>query len=842
MTSSKIKISHDGSLDIAVGKSRRETHWKNKQFLWSTLVNRLSETHRTHESAAEYLAMKKEDQDKIKDVGGFVGGFLTGGRKKAGSVLHRQLVTLDIDFANADFWDDFSLVYSCSAALYSTHSHTPEKPRLRLLIPLDREVTPEEYEAISRRIAGNLGIEQFDTTTFQPERLMYWPNSSKDAEYIFKYQDGNWLKADEVLNTYVDWQDSSSWPISAKANKVIERGIKKQGDPLEKPGVIGAFCRTYPVSEAIGKFLGDAYEACDQEGRFTYKEGSTAAGLVVYDDKYAFSHHGTDPTSGKLCNAFDLVRIHLFGLKDEDAGPNTPTNKLPSFVAMQEFCTKDGRVRKLLGKERLAEAMDDFKGEMLPEGEEPGEETFDWLEKLDVEKKGGAYKGTIQNVSIILENDPRLKGCFATDDFRMKKVVLKNLPWRKVSRDTRFVKDQDEQNLVKYLEKLYNISGRLNIKDAFDTHIDANGFHPVRDYLGALEWDGRKRVDTLFIDYLGAENSEYMRAVTRKTLVAAVARVHEPGVKFDYILTIIGPQGAGKSTLIKKLGREWFSDSFNFNMLHTKEAFEQMQGYWIIEISELNGMRKTEVDAAKSFISKTEDNFRPAFGRNTVAFRRQSIFIGSTNNRDFLRDQTGNRRFWPVDITKGERTRNVFKDLTTNEVNQIWAEAVKLYKTGEPLHLSEELEREAAEQQREHTEQDGRVGIIEQYLDMLLPDNWSEMSVFDRRAYIQGDELQAEGTIKRNRVCVPEIFCEALGGNQKDMDKVKVREMHEIMRNMPGWGEHKTKMKFGKYGVQKGYRREKTGVAVKMKLWQPLRAHWQRVTAESCQGCRKIVY
>jgi putative DNA primase/helicase len=168
-----LKIHHDATIEIATGRSRHEKNWKNKELLWSDLVTKLSVTHRTPESHSEYLSSKRNRQDEIKDVGGFVGGYLTGGRRKAGSVMHRQLITLDIDAGKPGIWDDFTLMYDCAAVIYSTHKHSAETPRIRLIIPLDRPVMPDEYVAIGRRIAGEMGIEMFDNTGFQPERLMY---------------------------------------------------------------------------------------------------------------------------------------------------------------------------------------------------------------------------------------------------------------------------------------------------------------------------------------------------------------------------------------------------------------------------------------------------------------------------------------------------------------------------------------------------------------------------------------------------------------------------------------------------------------------------------------------
>ena len=154
-----IKIKHDGKLDLAIGKNRKETSWKNKEMEWSELVKKLSETHRTAETYSEYIASKKDRQDEIKDVGGFVGGYINNGRRKPENVSHRQLITLDIDFAHVNIWDDFSLLFGNAAVLYSTHKHSSDSPRLRLILPLDRPVLSVDYIASSRKIAGTLGID-----------------------------------------------------------------------------------------------------------------------------------------------------------------------------------------------------------------------------------------------------------------------------------------------------------------------------------------------------------------------------------------------------------------------------------------------------------------------------------------------------------------------------------------------------------------------------------------------------------------------------------------------------------------------------------------------------------
>jgi putative DNA primase/helicase len=815
--SKEIILEHDGQLDIATGKHRYEKIWKNKEWYWSDFVARVSETHYTAETHKEYMTANKKRQDEIKDVGGFVGGYLDKGRRKKLNVVHRQLLTLDIDFGTKAIWSKFKLLFDNAACIYSTHKHTPESPRLRLLIPLDQPYFADECEAIARKIAGMLDIEVFDTSTFQAERLMYWPSTSEDGEYYFRYQDGPFVDGERILSMYRDWRDTTQWPISERLAAIVRTGISKQGDPLEKDGVIGGFCRTHSISDVIEKYLSDVYEPCDIEDRYSYVEGSTSGGLIVYDDKFAYSHHGTDPISGKLCNAFDLVRIHKFGLRDEDAKEGCPVNKLPSYLSMMDYATKDKAVRKQLGSEKLKQLQTDFDDAYLlksivdddvPEKKEPVNN--DWAENLEVDRKGNFY-GTHANIKLIIENDPKLKGAFAYDAFRNRKLVMKNLPWRKVKPEDKYLTDEDEFNLTIYLSTAYDILNRANTKEVLDTHIIANKFHPIRDYLDTLSWDGMKRAESVFVDYMGAEDTPYTRTVTRKTLVAAVARVFEPGCKFDHVLTLVGAEGKMKSSLLGKLGREWFSDSFNFNMLKSKEAYEQIQGFWIIEIAELVGLRKAEQEAAKNFISKQSDSFRAAYARNLVTLLRQNIFVASSNKKQFLQSAYGNRRWWGVEVGVNDPTKHVFKDLTAEEVAQIWAEVMVYYMAGETLYLDEQMENVARAKQQYHTEQDERIGAIVKYLETGIPENWEEKTIYQRRAYLQGEELEAtfdDGDLfERDCVCVAELWCELFGGTLKDMNKNNTKDLHQIMQELKGWESAKSPKRFKLYGPQRAYMR-----------------------------------
>lgn len=781
-----MNIKNDKALDIALGNSRKTKTWKNKPMQWSALLDRLSTTTRTPETVAEYKAMGRNQQSEIKDVGGFVGGYCNNGSRS--DIRFRSVLCLDADFADGDLWGDWELLYGSAAAVYSTHKHTADKPRLRLVVPLSRNVDPDEYQAIGRRVAATLGIDKFDDTSYQPQRMMYWPSTSQNGEYFFDYVDAPFLDADEVLATYHNWRDVSSWPMSSRQAEVVKRTSDKQKDPLTLGGIVGAFCRAYTIQEAIEAY-GIPYQPCDEPNRYTYTEGSTAAGVVIYEDKFSFSHHGTDPASGQLCNAFHLVRLHRFRDKDEGIDPDTPITSRPSYKAMNQLALKDRRVNAQLVNDRRAEANADFEAPVANDN---------WEGELKHTEKGGIAQ-TIDNVVIILTHDPKLVDCLALNEMEHNIVAMSSLPWN-TAKGPRQWTDADDAALRYYLEREYGITGKDRIFDAVNVVAQDRAFHPVREYLDSCEWDGVPRVEMLLVDYLGADDNAYTRAVTRKTLAAAVARIYRPGCKFDYMLTLRGRQGLGKSALIAKLGGPWFSDTFT--TIQGKEAYEQVLGVWIMEVGELAGMRKAEAETIKLYVSKQRDRFRPAYGRRLQEFPRQCIFIGTTNESQFLRDTTGNRRFWVVD-TPNEPTRDMWEELTPEAVRLIWGEAVAIYKAGEPLYLSKELEAEAREIQETYEEENPRTGLVQEYLERLLPEGWDDLDLYTRRQWLETD---AVGTIQRETVCTLELWTEALGNNPDRFDRYAGKELREIMSRLPEWRSRGREQKTIKpYGRQRYY-------------------------------------
>jgi predicted P-loop ATPase len=786
---------------ISVGRSRLETDWQPRRVSWKALTDRLRQVKRTPETVADYRAMSRQQRGKVKDVGGFVGGSLNSGRRKSDSVTSRSLVTLDIDYGQADTPDIIEdALYGSAWCLYSTHSHTAEAPRFRLVVPLSREVTPDEYVPLARKVADVIGIDLFDSSTYEPVRLMYWPSCPVDGEYVFVTNKvGNEpLDVDKWLATYRDWRNVSEWPVDRRTTRLVAGRGAKQEDPLAKGGIIGAFCRSYSITEAIAAFLGDVYEPTAQPDRYTYIGGTTTSGLVVYEDKWAYSHHGTDPCCEKLCNSFDLVRIHLFGDKDQDADINTPAPKTPSFVAMEKFARDDPKVSKVLTLDRLKEIDADF-GDLT-------EDDKDWRALFKTDRKGNPLNIPF-NYELICKNDRALKGAARLDLFTGNFVLQKDLPWRRMSLGP-YWNNTDDNGLLCYVSEHYPICTKNALLDAHDLAMSQDCYHPVRDYLEALPaWDGTPRVETLLCDYLGAQDTELNRAMTRKHLVAAIARVMKPGEKYDYILTLIGPEGIGKTTLVKELVPNplWFDNSLS--SIEGKDAMEQLRGKWFLEMGELVNYNNATSEAYKNFISKQLDSFRPAYGRKNETYARQCVFFATTNETNFLKGVTGNRRFWTVECAVDLVTKNVWRDLA-GERDQIWAEALHYFRQGEELRLSDELERQAKALQELHNElaRDERRGVIEAFIRKPVPVTWESLTMDQRRAWIRDlSSLQSEEPrVYRKSICAVEVLVECFGEKLDQKTRYRTKEINQILREMDGLEPGQTS-RDPVYGLQRRY-------------------------------------
>lgn len=771
-------------LSIAVGNSRHTTLWKNKTISFEDLKGRLSTPLKTSESSSDYAKMQKSQRDDTKDHGGFVCGALKDGKRKISHVESRSILSFDADYITAEFLDSFSSSFQYGAVLYSTHSSTPENPRVRILCPLKRDVTPDEFVAVSRYVADSIGIDYFDECSYRTNQIMYWPTISYDGVFVYKEVDKPWLDPDEILSAHPDWTDPEKLPISSREKKNHSREQKKVQDPLTKDGVVGLFNRAYyPITLALEEFLSDEYESTGSDTRWHYIPSHSVAGVEIIEDKFVYSHHAKDPAYLQLCNAFDIVRIHKFGDMDEKE----------SFRSMSEFAMENEKVRLLSLEEKREQAQVEFAQE------------DDWKTQLRYMKRSKCLENCVWNLMLILQNDPDYRN-FALNEFVGRIQITGKVPWERPEGNS-FWRDADTAQLKALIDINYETFSSRNHDVAFTKVVEDRHFHPLRDKLEALpKWDGVKRLETLFIDYLGAKDTAYVRAATRKPFVAAVARVYNPGIKFDTITVLVGPQGCGKSTIIARMGEEYYSDSLNLFDMKDKAGAEKLQGYWILELGELAGMKKADIELVKAFASRTDDIYRPSYGRTVESHPRQCVILGTTNSESgFLRDITGNRRFWPINVTGVSRKKPW--DITRDEVKLLWAEAKYLYESGEPLFLSAEEDDEAVAEQVDAMESDERQGLVEEYLEKLLPDNWDSLDLYERRNYLS-DSLSPKGTVKRQIVSNPEIWCECFGRNLSELSRHDSDSIVAIMTKVKGWGKTGKSKRLNIYGKQKIYERQ----------------------------------
>ncbi len=772
-------------LNIAYGNSCMAKRWSNKTTSWETLGERLKTTIRTTESVEEYQKMKRADREAAKDKGGFVGGQLSGGRRKRECVASRSMLTMDADAATPDFIESYAMLSPYASYLYTTHGHTPEAPRVRVIVPFTRDVSSDEYQAIARYFAAEWGIDQFDECSYRPHQLMYWPTTPSNGEYVYKEVEGEWLDPDQFLADR-PWKDCSLLPTSSRESEVRNTEGKKAEDPLGKSGVVGAFCRAFGIGRVMSEMLSDVYEEAAIPGRYQFKEADSSSGVIVYDDKFAYSFHASDPACGRLLNSFDLVRIHRYSDDDDKV----------SYKKMAEYAMTLDEVKLEIRKEKEAELSEDF------------EEGEDWHARLKYQPRSSVLENSVNNLLLILQNDPDYAG-FAFNQMAGRVEVVGRVPWDRPNSNS-FWRDADTAQLKASLDRRYLAFSTRNHDVAFAKVADDRSFHPIRDYLQSLPaWDGVKRVETILINCLEAEDTEYVRVVTRKTFAAAVARIMRPGIKFDSVLVLDGVQGIGKSSLFKDLiGDEYYCETLTLKDMNEKAGAEKLQGYWIVEVAELAGMKKADIESVKAFLTATDDKYRPSYGRVVESHPRQCIIIASVNGeRGYLRDITGNRRYWVVKVKQTEQRKRW--NFTQDDKDQIWAEAKWLYEQGEKLYLEGDMIAQAEGAQMQAMEEDERKGLVEEYLNSLLPVNWDRMDLYERRNWLSERDgpTAVQGTVERTDVSNVEIWAECFGRNISDLKPSDSYTIAALMTQIPGWERTTKSRKLPIYGKQRLYLR-----------------------------------
>lgn len=588
------------------------------------------------------------------------------------------------------------------------------------------------------------------------------------------------------------WTDFAMVPASERQGKRRETQARAER-PREKDNIVGAFCRVFNVEDAIVEFElpYEPTEGSWGSPRYTYTLGSGSGGAVVYDEgDFLYSNHQSDPCGEMGVHAFDLVRRHKFLELDKEADPETSPGRLPSFKAMAELANSYPAVRGELLASRIdadaifeeadvaggyfeqaigadadavdremasvevqkafdgAEAqLDDESRSILGFGLAPAGPPKGWMKYLDV-TENGLIKPTAPNLATIIENDPRFWRKIGTNEmtghkYLRKDIVMKNrlVPDIRVS-DRISGEMFSDYHRIAIRMILESPAGKgstgYGIKTT-DRDLDAavdlvafkHAFHPIKDFLAKQIWDGKSRLDTLFIRYLGLPDTPYHRAVSRLTMVAAITRVFEPGHKFDYAPVLEGAQGIGKSTFIKALALGRFFAELTAAMDDPKACVEQMKGGWLfMELPELAGLARAEIADVKSFITRVEDIVRLAYGREPTKWKRQCVFIGSTNDQAYLKDPTGNRRFWPIKV--GVDTIDIHEMIL--EMPQVYAEAHVAYQQLReahpppavlPLYLTDHDSRtgalEAQARARQMTASEELAGRLQDWLDRPEP-------------------------------------------------------------------------------------------------------------------------
>ena len=379
------------------------------------------------------------------------------------------------------------------------------------------------------------------------------------------------------------------------------------------------------------------------------------------------------------------------------------------------------------------------------------------VDLLTVTDKSGNTKvrQCAENVARVILNDPTLEGKIKEDTFAHRLIYLGQLGWRSAGDTLGEWTDKDDAALRSYLDIRYSLRNKTDYEDGFNMALLENSYDPLVGYLDALEWDGKPRIDTLLTDYLGADPSEYNISVMRTFLQGAVHRAYTPGCKYDLMPVLIGKQGDGKTTFFKYLAcnDEWFEDNFNFKNLDNKAVIESMSGRWILEMGEMDTLKKDAVtaDALKAFITSQCDRYRTPFARRPEDRKRQCVFCGTSNDVNFLKDRTGNRRYLPIDCNKAKATKDIFdEDVARADFRQAIAEAVHIYKqdpTKKP-DLPEHIKLLAQQAQTEHLEEDSWVSLIEDYLSTTNRDRVNVLCIWDE-GFKQDPVLQKRADINR---------------------------------------------------------------------------------------------
>lgn len=879
--------SESTNITYALGSSANLGRAKNTKETIKKLIDQFREPHVTPEKYREYKAASDNRQRTVK---GSAGWFMRGPIKKGenrnrNSIEPSLIMTLDIDYATPEFVELLlagSILPGYFLIAHSTRSHTPENPRLRIMIFLEKAVSRERYQAASRIVAqlADPNMEWVDKVSFRPAQMMYMPTVSRDMakHYIFYEQPGDFLDHEDIIDSWEmtngSAEDIGNLPKTQGEDELRESAEFAE-DPLEKKGQVGGFCRAYSITELVmGKdgqpgILADIYEPVEWANgvitRMTYLGGTTSNGAVVYDDKFIYSHHGSDPTADMLINAFDAVRVHKFGKTDLGEEKGAALKDLPSSKKMTEFLRDDPHYRVAQAESRydleemLTDGDVDYDDELDEIDDDEQAELDDimgvpveaassakpllrkshrrnlaekppkrWIAKELSLTDDGIIRTTTHNVGTIVMNDPRLWRKIAYNEFSYQIVLTDDIKTKTKLIPTHICKDKHNGDRWQdYFDTIcraiiespsdkggYDISVPMEkVRQGIELAARVNTFHPVRERILDHAENGPEGADIsgLLCDYFGAEDNEYTREVSRLIMIASVARVFEPGCKFDTAVIVEGGQGIGKSTAIKRLyGEEYFGE-IDCDLGNKKEVAEQMFGKWALELPELSSMHKGEANHTKAFMSRQHDDVRLSYEKHMAELPRQSVIWGTTNDTEYLRDVTGGRRYFPIPV--GDEPIDPLAIM--RDQAGLWRAAYEAYvemrsRTPEghdlPLYIKSGSEadliaKQLQERARKSETWENWMLTVENWMDEEMP---LQAFLAQRGGVDEGDQAQdhylgvhIDSTVCRVAFTQEHLFREALGFNRNVPAGSQEQLFYSQLKNGfkdRGWGHSKRRI------------------------------------------------
>lgn len=744
-------------------------------------------------------------------------GRLQDGVRSKETVLSKSAIVLDADHAQI-FFEDFTemALDAWEHFMHTTYSSTPEAPRYRLIVPLAEDVTPTEYTYLADILMAYLSKGEpdlFDKTAREPSRLFFAPAANPEYRDSYSYvaHEGRLMKSSEIeaLNMILDEPIERDLPkTSLVSNSVFESAS-------EIIGVIGDFNTLY--EDDLDQCIEDYDLPYTRVGDKWHFNGSKSEpGLLDLGDGYYYSHHATDPANGERLTAYDLVRIHVYD------GAKTK---------FQKDIKKDKRIEELARERAKEKALDVFTPvevtpsapqsspmpevngssffSVIPEYDpieatvvEDEEPTFEQKQEKvrdnlkDFDQDSLLFKPTIYNIDVLKVYDPIISK-IALNELTSDVVCAEPTPWGNKAGDP--VETGDLSALTFYLERAYRMDiTKSRVEDIVNEQSRINRYHPVREYLDGLEWDGIPRLETALP---GVVADDYTRLVARKCLTAAVARVYEPGIKWDYVLVIQGSQGLGKTYWVEKMSKGFYSELGDITRADTVRELHQS---WISVSDEAASISKGDFNLIKDFMTRTHDTYRLPYDKRSRSVARSSVIWATTNHMDFIPEfEEGTRRFLPVKATQ----KVDFKALTDDYIAQVWAEAKHLYQEGEILFLDDDQTAVAEGVREQYTANSGFGGMLEEFISAKVSKDWDELSPAQRIQWLaeQAQGIQV-GEVRRTEISAVQFFTENSKKNHIDARPGEIEEIDRKLKACPYLKLISTTYQQPGYGTQPTYK------------------------------------